>query len=249
MSHTSGYPYEFSNPRALQWSQRPDRKGKFPDRSIEAIDTPLVYAPGEYWNYGTGLDWAGELIPLLCRQSLGEYMQEHIFTPLGIRDTGFHPSRLPQTKDRTVTELLRTGGELKSRGRVVEDWTMDGGGGGLYSTASDFAKFMQGLLAGKLVSEATLDLMFSHQLNEKQVKGIEAFAYHMGAHGLVAPEFPVDFPLNHGFGGMINVGDVPGRRRGGSMAWSGASGPRWVCFHLASFIIYLIFYEFLLTLY
>ncbi|KAJ3499070.1 hypothetical protein NLG97_g630 [Lecanicillium saksenae] len=55
MSHTSGYPYEFSNPRALQWSQREDRNGKFPSRSREAITTPLVYAPAEYWNYGTGV--------------------------------------------------------------------------------------------------------------------------------------------------------------------------------------------------
>lgn len=228
LSHTSGYPYEFSNPRALQWSQREDRKGKFPARSRAAIDTPLVYAPGEYWNYGTGLDWAGELLTLVTGQPLGDYMNEHIFAPLGIRDTGFHPSRLPHVQDRIVTDLMRRGGKLETEGPIVEDWTMEGGGGGLFSTASDFAKFLRGLLAGTLLSETSLDELCAHQLSPKQVKGIEAFTYDMGVHGIVAPEFPRHTPMQQAFAGMVNVDDVPGKRRAGSVSWSGASGPRWV---------------------
>lgn len=230
MSHTSGYPYEFSNPRALQWSKREDRKGKFPSRSREAIATPLVYAPAEYWNYGTGLDWAGELLTLLTGQPLGDYMQEHIFAPLGIRDTGFWPSKLPQVADRTVLDIHRRGGTLfQDAGPLDEDWTMEGGGGGLFSTARDFATFLRGLLRpGALLSEASLEVLCAHQLNPKQVKGIEAFTYDMGVHGIVAPEFPRHARMQQAFGGMVNVDDVPGKRRKGSISWSGASGPRWV---------------------
>ncbi|KAJ6785098.1 hypothetical protein PWT90_03555 [Aphanocladium album] len=229
MSHTSGYPYEFSNPRALQWSQREDRKGKFPARSRQAIATPLVYAPAEYWNYGTGLDWAGELLTLVTGQPLGEYMQEHIFAPLDIHDTGFWPSKLPQVReDRIVQDIHRRGGKLQQEeGPIVEEWTMEGGGGGLFSTAGDFAKFLRGLLAGKLLSEKSLDELCAHQLNPKQVKGIEAFTYDMGVHGIVAPEFPRHARMQQAFGGMVNVDDVPGKRRKNSISWSGASGPRW----------------------
>ncbi|XWW94372.1 hypothetical protein V2A60_002315 [Cordyceps javanica] len=235
LSHTSGYPYEFSNPRALQWSQREDRKGKFPARSRAAIDTPLVYAPGEYWNYGTGLDWAGELLSLITGRSLGAYMEEHVFAPLGMRDTGFYPSRLPQTAGRFVADLARRGGRLEAAepgppagaGAVVEDWTMEGGGGGLFSTAGDFAAFLQGLLAGRLLSDASLETLCAHQLSPGQVRGIEAFTYDMGVHGIVAPELPRHAPMQQAFGGMVNVDDVPGKRRKGSISWSGASGPRW----------------------
>ncbi|OAA74839.1 beta-lactamase [Akanthomyces lecanii RCEF 1005] len=227
LSHTSGYPYEFSNPRALQWSQREDRKDKFPARSRAAIDTPLVYAPGEYWNYGTGPDWAGELLALVTGQPLGTYMQERIFAPLGMQDTGFHPSRLPHVQGRIVTDVVRRGGRLESDGPIVEDWTMEGGGGGLFSTASDFAKFLRGLLAGRLLGDAALDELCAHQLSPKQVKGIEAFTYDMGVHGIVAPEFPRYARMQQALGGMVNVDDVPGKRRKGSISWSGASGPRW----------------------
>ncbi len=228
LSHTSGYPYEFSNPRALQWSQREDRKDKFPARSRAAIDTPLVYAPGEYWNYGTGPDWAGELLTLITGQPLGAYMQERIFAPLGMQDTGFHPSRLPHVQGRIVTDVVRRGGRLESEGPIIEDWTMEGGGGGLFSTASDFAKFLRGLLAGRLLGDAALDELCAHQLSPKQVKGIEAFTYDMGVHGIVAPEFPRHARMQQALGGMVNVDDVPGKRRKGSISWSGASGPRWV---------------------
>lgn len=238
LSHTSGYPYEFSNPRAAQWSKREDRQGKFPERSREAIETPLVYAPGEYWNYGTGVDWAGELFPLLTGQTLGEYMKEHIFQPLDMKDTTFYPSQMPHVADRTVEELIRQGGRLISRGPMVEDWTMEGGGGGLFSTANDFAKFLRALLAGEIVEGAALDLLFAPQLNEKQTKGIEAFTYDMGVHGIVAPEFPKGARLNQGLGGMINVEDIPGKRRKGSLSWSGACSPRWVSVQFPDIIIY-----------
>ncbi|OAA55182.1 beta-lactamase [Cordyceps fumosorosea ARSEF 2679] len=230
LAHTSGYPYDFSNPRALQWSQRPDRRpGLFPARSRAAIDTPLVYAPDEYWNYGTGPDWAGELLALVTGRSLGEYVQERILAPLGMRDTGFYPSRLPHVHDRFVPDLARRGGKLELQGdsTAVEDWTMEGGGGGLFSTARDFATFLQGLLAGRLLSEASMEELCRHQLNPKQVKGIEAFTYDMGVHGIVAPEFPRHARMQQAFGGMVNVDDVPGKRRKGSISWSGASGPRW----------------------
>ncbi|PMB71996.1 Acyltransferase LovD [Beauveria bassiana] len=233
LSHTSGYSYDFSNPRALQWSQRPERvKGQFPARSRAAMDTPLVYAPGEYWNYGTGPDWAGELLTLAIDQPLGAYMQTHVFAPLGLRDTGFYPSRLPHVgADRTVADFVRRGGKLVPEGAgaapVVEDWTIESGGGGLFSTARDFATFLQGLLAGKLLSNESLDLLCARQLSPKQVKGIEAFTYDMGVHGIVAPEFPKHARMQQAFGGMLNVDDVPGKRRKGSISWSGASGPRW----------------------
>lgn len=157
-------------------------------------------------------------------------MQEHIFAPLGMRDTGFWPSKLPHTADRLVEDTRRRDGKLVSCGPLEEDWTMESGGGGLFSTANDYAKFLQGLLAGKVLSDKMLDLLCEPQLNEKQTRGIENFAYGFGVHGIIAPEFPKFTKLQQSMGGMINVEDVPGKRRAGSISWSGSSGPRWVSF-------------------
>ncbi|KAM3448167.1 hypothetical protein MY3296_008037 [Beauveria thailandica] len=68
-------------------------------------------------------------------------------TLLVLRDTGFYPLRLPHVgADRTVPDFIRRGGKLVSEGAgapvVVEDWIIESGGGGLFSTARDFAAFL-----------------------------------------------------------------------------------------------------------
>ena len=71
--------------------------------------------------------------------------------------------------------------------------------------------------------------MFRAQLNEVQAGMLELISYNMGIQDAFAPEFPKGLKLNHGIGGVLNMEDVPGKRRKGSLMWSGMCNSRWVC--------------------
>lgn len=213
----------------MKWAKATSRTANNLQWSKAGITTPLKFAPGDGWWYGTALDWAGLVLEKLAGQTLGAYMQEHVFKPLGMRDTGFWPEKLPQTAGRSVASSFREGEGLKSGPPTAPaEHEMESGGAGLFTTASDYSVFMTGLLQGKLVGEGTLAQMFTPQLNEAQSKMLEIISYHSCIQPAIAPEFPKGLALNFGIGGVMNTEDVPGKRRRASLMWSGMCNSRWV---------------------
>ena len=59
---------------------------------LAALNAPLAFEPGERWEYGINIDWAGRMVETVSGQDLEAYMRENIFAPLGMRDTGFVPN-------------------------------------------------------------------------------------------------------------------------------------------------------------
>ncbi|RSL83048.1 hypothetical protein CEP52_016819 [Fusarium oligoseptatum] len=206
LTHTLGLGSDLADPDLTKWSKAVGRTDTILSWNREGINTPLKFAPGEGWYYGAATDWAGVILEEITGETLGTYTQKNILEPLGIKDTGFWPEKLPQTADQHILESA---------------------GAGLYSTAQDYATFFQGLLQGKLVKEETLQEMFSPQLNEAQAGILEMIAYNIGGQDAFSPEYPKGTKLNHGIGGVINVEDVPGKRRKGSLMWSGMCNSRW----------------------
>lgn len=143
-----------------------------------------------------------------------------------MRDTGFFPLQLPHVADRNAGWAYRdengtglsTGPPWKTDTPAIE-----GGGAGLHSTAADYARFLTGLLSGKLVSGEILDEMFRPQLDEAVAAALGETAHSAG----FVPEIPAGIPLNHGLGGFINMVDIQGKRHAGSMMWTGAANSRW----------------------
>lgn len=230
LTHTLGLGSDLADPDLTKWSKAVGRTDNILSWNREGINTPLKFAPGEGWYYGAATDWAGVLLEEITGETLGTYTQRNILEPLGIKDTGFWPEKLPQTADRTAVCTYREGETLKPgplpppRKHMLES-----AGAGLYSTANDYAAFFQGLLGAKLVrEETTLREMFSPQLNEAQAGILEMIAYNIGGQDAFSPEYPKGARLNHGIGGVLNVEDVPGKRRKGSLMWSGMCNSRWV---------------------
>lgn len=241
LTHTAGFSYAFADPVLIKWSQAtPGRNLSRIQWSRSEITTPLRFAPGEAWGYGVGLDWAGQVLEKAAGKSLGQHMQESIFEPLGMRDTGFWPETMPRTAARTAQNTERTpDGSLRTAyWPTPEKHEMESGGAGLFTTASDYACLLRALLQdntdtdennnGGLVSASTRRDMLTPQLGEAQAQSLRKLAFHPLAHSTIAPEFTKDQELNHGLGGMINVEDAPGKRKAGSMAWSGILNSRWV---------------------
>lgn len=227
-----------ADPDLMKWSAAVGRPVTNLSFTFDGWNTPLKFAPGDGWYYGSAMDWAGKALEAVTGQSLGQYMTENIFKPLGMHDTTFHPLNLAErAKHRKVacsfrdadSGLLSTGAQP-----TPVDPPAESGGAGLHTTAADHVKVLRALLRAlsgdgdtpPLVSKETAEEMLRPQLSEVQQQMLQSLTDHF--HDAMAPEFPPGTPLNHGISGIINTEDVVGRRRKGSMMWIGMCNGHWV---------------------
>lgn len=230
LTHTSGFAYDFTDPVLRRWSSlaTPGYSPSRPRWSRAEITTPLRFAPGQAWAYGTGLDWAGQILEAVTGTTLGRYMRRHVFDPLGMRDSSFRPpphaaARTPDNVVRTAAMALRTGAPP-----TPETHELDAGGAGLFTTAADYALLLRAFLRHALVAPKTTGQMLEPQLDETRADLFNTVAFHPLVRSTMAPEFPDGQRLNYGLAGVVNLDHVPGKRRAGSIAWSGILNSRWV---------------------
>lgn len=224
-----GLGYDLADPDLGKWSASIGRTANNLQWSLAGFTTPLKFAPGEGWCYGAAYDWAGHLLTLVTGQKLSEYLHEHVFVPLGMTSTTFWPGQLQGSDERMLSFAFADAKDPRvlkpGPSPLPEKHEMESGGSGLFSTPADYAKFLCGLLSGKLLSPSTMDLMFEPQLDRVQQDMLEAIAD--SSHDALVPEFPRGTKMNHGLAGAINVGDIKEKRRKGSMMWSGMGNGRW----------------------
>ena len=91
LTHTAGFVYDVWN---ADMSRYVEATGipTIVSGKLAALNAPLAFEPGERWEYGINIDWAGRMVEAVSGQDLDAYMRENIFAPLGMRDTGFVPS-------------------------------------------------------------------------------------------------------------------------------------------------------------
>jgi len=219
--------YDVVEPDIMRWAATVGRTAINLNWNLDGFTTPLVFPPGEGWRYGTSIDWVGQLIEKLSGVSLGAYLQQHIFGPLGMRDTGFWPAKLPATGGRAVFAHRNPDtGELHAGPAPHPDeHDVESGGAGLYSTANDYARFVSGLLGGRLLAAETVGRLFQPRLDERQRTALDAAVGQM--HDMYKPEFPPELPVSFSYAGMVNLEDSPGKRRKGSVMWSGMVNGHW----------------------
>ncbi|GGO27635.1 serine hydrolase domain-containing protein [Microbispora bryophytorum] len=164
-------------------------------------ELPLMYQPGERWQYHISSDLLGVLVSRVTGQSFEEFLRERIFDPLGMTDTGFHVpadkiDRLPAlyAPDPRTGEFL-VWDEAKG-GRWSEPPAFQGGGGGLVSTVDDYHAYFQMLLNGgthqgkRILSRPAVELMTTNRLTPEQNAARTAMAvdnvhisHGQGQHG------------------------------------------------------------------
>lgn len=204
-----------------------------------AWETPLKFAPGGGWYYGTAVDWTGQVVEAVSGRGLGAYMAENLFKPLGMGDSTFRrDALLPRVGGRTVPSSRRDAetGELAAGEDpfpALAEGDVESGGAGLYTTAADYARLLQALLGslaggdgeGALLKRATVGEMVRPQLTDEQGRWLK-FLTDLFHDGFV-PDFERGMPLDHGISGVVNMADEPGKRRKGSMMWAGLCNGRW----------------------
>lgn len=187
---------------------------------------PLMFEPGQRWQYGQGLDWAGRLVESISGSTLEDYFQQKILRPLGMEDTSYI---LPPAKfDRLVSRHHRAAnGELQEDERKMPapPETFNGGGG-LYSTAGDYVRFMQMILNhgmgpnnGRILQPETVKSMMANQIGDLSAGKMKSFKPGMSSDVDIQPGQIEKW----GLGFLINTTPYSGGRSAGSLAWAGLS--------------------------
>jgi len=216
----------------MKWSASVGRTATCLDYTLEGWSVPLKYAPGEGWYYGGATEFAGAAVERIMAKKLDAVMDDEVFKKLGMQNTSFYRDR-EGFKGRVAGCLMRgaDGGLAEVPVPVPAEPELLSLGSGLYMTAGDHAKALQSLLKsgtgeGGLLRKETVDEMLRPQLNDPQRAVLKTIT-DMFHDGMVS-EFPQGMPLDHGISGIINLDDVPGKRRKGSMMWHGMANGHWV---------------------
>jgi CubicO group peptidase (beta-lactamase class C family) len=222
LTHTSGYSYDLFNRKVgsyMEYHQLPS----IATCKFDSLKAPLVFDPGERWEYGIGIDWAGRIVEIVSGMSLAEYLDRHFFAPLAMRDTSFELR--PDLQTRLVQAAARTpgGALLPIEFEFPSDADFHMGGGGLYSTGQDYLRFTRMILGGgsldgvRVLQPATVSLMGQNAIGDLVVP---PFVSDNPALALSADIFPGQI-ARWGLSFAINTEDVPGCRAANSLTWAG----------------------------
>lgn len=221
-THTSGLVYEFWNPDMPRYMEATGAPTILSGLR-KSLNYPLLFEPGERWDYGIGIDWLGRIVEKVDGRRIDRFCREEIFDPLRMADTRF------EVEERMVPRLAAVG--MRGEDGKFADFALAppsnpefyGMGHALYSTAPDYMRFLRmylnkGALDGKrLLSEAGLQTLLSNQIGSTPIT----------CRKTVAPAITADLDLfpgkrkSHSMAFMRFDEDISGMRSAGSQGWAG----------------------------
>ncbi len=224
LTHTAGFTYGFFGDNVVdkEYAKAGVMQSKTLQEMIDKLaKIPLMYQPGTRWSYSASMDIQGYIVEKLSGQSLPDYFQEHIYKPLGMKDSGFYVPA--EKKGRFVTMYVGEKGQLNPTefGDYSAPPTMASGGGGSVATAEDYYRFAS-MLAGdgelngvRILSPASVQLMSTNHLAPNLLTG----EFGIGPH-VMRPGFGYGYNCAVEFDPQ--TANLPDGR--GTFFWDGAAG-------------------------
>jgi methyl acetate hydrolase len=225
LTHTAGFTYRLWDAEAIGYLKAVDKlpakeRSKFPR-------APLMFDPGERWQYGPSINWVGRIVESIGGEQLDLHFRKNIFDPLGMKDTAFVISPEQWAREASGHRRLPDGSlKAEPMERTPKPQATPqsfSGGGGIYSTAPDYLTLIRMLLHGgslegtRILRPETIALM-----GQNQIGRVEAGILKTTAPGLSNDvDFFPGISLKWGFGHMINMAPVPEGRSVGSLTWAG----------------------------
>lgn len=221
--HTAGLGYEFFNENYNRLVQE-GRQPSIISGSLAALITPLLFEPGEQWEYGSNMDWAGLVVEAITGKRLGDVMQQRIFEPLGMTDTAFSMSASMIQRRAGMHQREEDGSLTAVEGSLLpEEPEVHMGGHGLFSTVKDYCLFIRAWLNdgqgdhGRILKPETIRFAEKNGLDNLKIKALPCVIPSISHTAEFFPGMPKSWALSF----MINEQDAPTGRPAGSLAWAG----------------------------
>ncbi len=230
LRHTSGITYNWNETVGPMYTAANVAHGMLPydgtiEDSVKRLSTmPLLFNPGEKFEYGLSLDVLGRLVEVVSGMPLDQFFRTRIFEPLGMKDTYFYPPDEKLSRLATAYTYYAEKGLSRFPDTPIAEGSFTysadypyrgpkklfSGGAGLVSTAADYARFCQMMLdEGKvgsvhLLSRKSIELMTHDQLDK--ISPDMAFGLGFGIDGVKGPLHELGTPGTYNWGGFFYTG-------------------------------------------
>ncbi|WP_428672543.1 serine hydrolase domain-containing protein [Reyranella sp.] len=224
LTHTAGFSYEIWNADIISYQTAMGVPG-ITGCENKALTTPLLFDPGERWDYGINIDWAGKMVEATSGKKLGQYLKDNVLGPLGMDSTAFFITpamreRLARIHHRGPDGSLTPDMALE----IPQQPEFEMGGGGLYGTAGDYAKFVRMMLnqgrsdrGDQVLKPDTVAQMSKNAMGDTKVCLLKTAIPPLSNDAEFFPGIDKQWGLSF----MINNAPAPTGRSAGSLAWAG----------------------------
>jgi CubicO group peptidase (beta-lactamase class C family) len=221
-THTSGLTYDLWN-RELQRYMQSTGQPSVVSGLRTGLDYPLMFDPGDRWEYGIGIDWLGQVVEKVDGRAIDDFCRDELFQPLGMQDTRFEVE--PDIAPRLSSVHMRGEDGFFAEFALAPPSkpAFYGMGHSLYSTAPDYMRFLRmylnkGQLDGhRILSEVGLARLLANQIGDTSTPLLKTTAPSITADA----EFFPGRKKSHSMGFQRIDEDVPGMRSAGSQFWAG----------------------------
>ena len=222
LTHTSGFSYDMWNASTGRYAVA---AGIPPLTNCEnaGLFTALAFDPGDGWEYGIGIDWAGKMVEAASGTDLQSYMRTNIFEPLGMHDTSFTITAAQRAKLSAMHARLEDGSLTAMPFEITQTPEFFMGGGGLYGTALDYSRFAQAILGGgalngtRILGADTVAEKSRNNMGEVNVAPMRSAVAMLTKDSDFYPGMACKWGLSF----LINTEVTPQGRSAGSLAWAG----------------------------
>jgi methyl acetate hydrolase len=222
MLHTAGFGYDYFSATlkrlSVEHGQPDPRLG-----TKRGLMVPLLFDPGEQWEYGIGIDWCGWVVESILAERLDDVLKTRVFDPLGMTDTAFVLSPAMRARRASVHRRDKAGAVTPIDFELPENPEVFMGGGALFGSARDYARFLRMWLndgageSGRVLKPETVTMAARDHLGGMKIKRL------MGVNRAISNdvEFFPGQSKSWGLTFMVNDENAPTGRPAGSIGWAG----------------------------
>ena len=223
LTHTAGFGYDFFNEHYSRLASDHGQPSVI-TASLASLRTPLLFDPGERWEYGSNLDWAGLVVEGVTGERLGDVLAARVFQPLGMEDTTFVLDDRLRTRTATMHARAEDGSLAPMDGwELTPTPEVHMGGHGLYGTVGDYMRFIRMWLDdgrgehGVVLRPETVRMAVQNHLGDLKVTALPGVIPSLSNDAEFFPGLSKSWSLPF----MVNDEEAPTGRPAGALGWAG----------------------------
>jgi methyl acetate hydrolase len=223
LTHTAGFGYDFFNEHYSRLAVDHGQPSVI-TASLASLRTPLLFDPGERWEYGSNLDWAGLVVEGVTGERLGDVLAAQVFQPLGMEDTTFVLDDRLRTRTATMHARAEDGSLAPMDGwELTPTPEVHMGGHGLHGTVGDYMRFIRMWLDdgrgehGVVLRPETVRMAVQNHLGDLKVTALPGVIPSLSHDAEFFPGLSKSWSLPF----MVNDEEAPTGRPAGALGWAG----------------------------